>query len=63
MRECSFCKKTISDGTGKTLAKNDGKIFHFCSSKCEKNLIKLKRNPRTTSWTNQAHDIKKGFKN
>ena len=62
MRETIFCKKEIPNGTGKLLAKNDGKIFHFCSSKCEKNLMKLKRNPRTTTWTNLAHEIKKGSK-
>jgi large subunit ribosomal protein L24e len=31
--------------------KKDGTIFHFCSSKCEKNLIKLKRVPRRIEWT------------
>lgn len=29
----------------------DGKILHFCSSKCEKNQLKLKRKPRKLKWT------------
>jgi large subunit ribosomal protein L24e len=60
--ECSFCKKEIPGGTGKLYAKTDGKIFYFCSSKCEKNLLKLGRKPRKTTWTQEAHDIKKGIK-
>ena len=58
--KCSFCGDEIRKGTGKMLAKNDGKILYFCSSKCENNLIKLKRVARTTEWTNEAHSIKKG---
>ena len=43
-----------SDGVGgiKVLTK-DGRILEFCSSKCEKNLLKLKRNPLKTKWTNK----------
>jgi len=32
------------------------------SSKCEKNMLKLKRKPRTTRWTEEYQDIKKGNK-
>lgn len=28
-----------------------GKINYFCSNKCEKNLLKLKRKPLETKWT------------
>ena len=31
--------------------KKDGTTFNFCSSKCQKNMIKLKRVPRRTEWT------------
>ena len=46
MAKCSFCGINIERGTGKTLAKNDASMLYFCSNKCSKNLLKLKRNPR-----------------
>ncbi|PKP54336.1 MAG: 50S ribosomal protein L24e [Candidatus Altiarchaeales archaeon HGW-Altiarchaeales-3] len=49
--ECSFCSHEIAPGTGKTYVTKQGKIFHFCSSKCEKNMFKLKRKPRRVQWT------------
>jgi len=51
MAVCSFCGETLKRGTGKMFVKKDGKIFYFCSTKCEKNLLKLKRKPITTKWT------------
>ncbi len=51
MVKCSFCGTDIPKGTGKILVKTDGKILNFCSSKCEKNLLKLKRKPREHKWT------------
>lgn len=62
MARCDFCKNVIEKGTGKIYAKKDGKILNFCSTKCEKNLIKLKRNPRTTNWTREYQQVKKGSK-
>jgi large subunit ribosomal protein L24e len=62
MALCSFCGKTIIKGTGKIYVKTDGKILNFCSRKCEKNLLKLKRKPRTTGWTEEYHKVKKGMK-
>jgi len=50
-RTCSFCGEEIEPGTGKILVRRDGKILHFCSRKCEKNMIVLKRNPRKLKWT------------
>lgn len=57
--KCTFCGDELKRGTGKMLAKNDGRILYFCSSKCEKNLMKLGRVPRTTRWTVEAQKIKK----
>lgn len=51
MVRCSFCRETMRQGTGTLLIKNDGRLFHFCGSKCEKNLLKLDHVPRTTRWT------------
>jgi large subunit ribosomal protein L24e len=47
---CSFCRKDIELGTGKMFVKKDGTVLHFCSSKCEKNRLKLKRVPRKVTW-------------
>ena len=51
MVKCSFCKHSIEPGTGMDLIKNDAKIVHLCSSKCKKNMLELKRNPRKMGWT------------
>ena len=51
MVNCSFCGKKIEKGTGKMFVFNTGKIFYFDSSKCEKNMLKLKRKPRNFKWT------------
>ncbi|MFH0978693.1 MAG: 50S ribosomal protein L24e [Candidatus Woesearchaeota archaeon] len=51
MAKCSFCGETLKPGTGKMYVKKDGKILYFDSNKCEKNMIKLGRNPRKFKWT------------
>ncbi|MBI2133817.1 50S ribosomal protein L24e [Candidatus Woesearchaeota archaeon] len=40
---CSFCGEEMEKGTGKMYVRKTGKIFYFCSSKCEKSLVKLGR--------------------
>ncbi|HIE34101.1 MAG TPA: TRASH domain-containing protein [Candidatus Altiarchaeales archaeon] len=50
---CSFCGKEIEPGTGSMFVTRKGKMFYFCASKCKKNLLKLKRKPRTIRWTNE----------
>jgi large subunit ribosomal protein L24e len=50
-RPCSFCGEKIEPGTGRMYVKKDGKIFFFCSTKCYKNMIELKRVPRRTRWS------------
>lgn len=49
--KCSFCGNAIERGTGKIFVKKTGKILAFCSRKCEKNMLKLGRNPRIIKWT------------
>jgi large subunit ribosomal protein L24e len=51
MVRCSFCNKNIERGTGKIVVSKIGKISHFCSMKCEKNSLKLKRKPIKFKWT------------
>lgn len=56
-RSCSFCGSEIEPGTGKIYVKNDGTIYHFCSRKCEKNLVKHKRIPRNTRWSKKYQKV------
>lgn len=51
MPNCSFCGTDIEKGTGKMFVFKSGKLAHFCSNKCEKNMLKLKRKPRDFKWT------------
>jgi len=48
---CIFCNKIIEPGKGFVYIKNDGKALNFCSSKCQKNMLKLKRKPKKIKWT------------
>jgi large subunit ribosomal protein L24e len=38
-------------GTGLTYVKNDGTMLRFCTSKCRKNMLELKRIPRRLKWS------------
>lgn len=49
--KCTFCGQEIEKGTGKMFVYKDGKIVYFCSMKCEKNQLKLKKKARTVKWT------------
>lgn len=51
MVTCSFCGSDITQGSGRMYVKVDGKILYFCTSKCHKNMVGLKRKPRKTTWT------------
>lgn len=50
-RKCSFCGEEIRPGTGKMVVAHSGTVSFFCSSKCEKNALKLNRSPRKAKWT------------
>lgn len=58
MVKCDFCGKELPVGGGKLYAKKDGASYHFCSNKCEKNLIELKRKPVKVKWTNAYNKLK-----
>ena len=51
MAKCTFCGKEIEIGTGTLYIKDDSKMFNFCTLKCKKNHLKLKRTPVHTRWT------------
>lgn len=52
-RKCNFCGVEIEPGSGSMYVKKDGSVFNFCTKKCYKNQIGLKRVARTTAWTQQ----------
>jgi len=62
MAECSFCGERLMPGTGFLFVKRDGTALFFCSRKCEKNLLALKRKPSATKWTTPYQEAKKGSK-
>jgi large subunit ribosomal protein L24e len=62
MAECSFCGEKLKPGTGFLYVKRDGTALFFCSRKCEKNLLMLKRKPSATKWTTPYQEAKKASK-
>ena len=62
MARCDFCGAKIEIGTGKKFVRKDSKVFDFCSLKCEKNTLKLKRKPHTTPWTLSSARDKRAVK-
>jgi large subunit ribosomal protein L24e len=50
MPKCTFCNKEFEEGTGKMFVKTDAKVLFFCSRKCEKNMLDLKRKSREQKW-------------
>jgi len=53
MANCIFCNTKIEKGTGKMFVFKTGKVIHFCSSKCEKNMLKLNRKSRNLKWASK----------
>jgi large subunit ribosomal protein L24e len=50
-KKCSFCGNEFSGGTGMMYVRNDGSILWFCSSKCRKSSLNLRRDARKLKWT------------
>jgi len=55
MARCTFCRATLEPGTGKMYILKDGTVYHFCSSKCQRNQIALGRTGRLEKWTKAYH--------
>ena len=51
VKPCTFCGRSVAKGSGTMYAKNDGSVLWFCSAKCKKNALVLKRDPRKLKWT------------
>jgi len=60
IKPCSFCDRPVAKGSGIMLVKNDGTVLWSCSSKCKKNMLVLKRDPRKLKWTKKY--VKGGIK-
>lgn len=51
MTKCNFCGAEESPYKGVHLIKNDGSTSFFCSSKCRRNALNLKRDKNKIKWT------------
>jgi len=58
MAKCTFCGKSFVH-SGKMFVQKTGKVLYFCTSKCEKNMLILKRKPRDTKWVTSMNKEKK----
>ena len=58
MTKCSFCGREESPHKGLHLIKNDGSINYFCSSKCRRNALNLRRDKRKVHWTEAFRERK-----
>ena len=58
MPNCYFCGDPLKRGAGMMYSKKDGTVHYFCSSKCSKNSLKLKREGRRVKWTRNAREFK-----
>jgi large subunit ribosomal protein L24e len=59
MPRCSFCKRNYEFPRGLSFIKNDGNVLYFCSSKCRKNMLYLKRDNKKVSWVRKSGKFEK----
>jgi large subunit ribosomal protein L24e len=59
MPRCSFCKKNYEFPRGLSLVLNDGNILYYCSSKCRKNMLKLRRDNKKVNWIRKDKSVEK----
>lgn len=55
MVKCVFCGKEDSVSRGLHVIQNDGVVAYYCSTKCRKNALKLRRDKRKLKWTEAFH--------
>ena len=59
MVKCVFCGKEEQAFKGVHFIGNDGSVRFFCSKKCRKNTLKLKRDRRKLKWTASYNEERK----
>ncbi|MFA5365894.1 MAG: 50S ribosomal protein L24e [Candidatus Bathyarchaeia archaeon] len=59
-RLCSFCGHEFAPATGMMYVKKDGTILWFCSNKCRKSSVIMKRDSRKIKWTKYFGKEEKG---
>ena len=58
-RSCDYCGTDIEPGTGTMFVHVDGRVVHYCSSKCENN-ADLGRAARDLEWTAEGQRMTTG---
>ena len=58
MTKCIFCGKDEHNFKGLNIVGNDGVVRYYCSSKCRKNSLKLRRDRRKVKWTEAFHETR-----
>ncbi|MHA2272179.1 MAG: 50S ribosomal protein L24e [Candidatus Hodarchaeales archaeon] len=48
--DCNFCGHEIEPGTGSMYVRGN-QVLIFCSRRCRRSLIEMKRDPRRWKWT------------
>ncbi len=48
---CSFCGKEIPPNHGLLYVQRTGNVLHFCSNKCKRFYLDLKRDPKKLKYT------------
>ena len=59
-RRCSFCGDEFPAGTGIMYVLNDGTVLWYCSSKCRKSSVNMRRDSRRLKWTQYYGKEEKG---
>ncbi len=58
MTKCVFCGREASPYKGVHLITNDGSMNFYCSSKCRRNALNLKRDKKRLKWTEAYRIVK-----
>ncbi|MCK5304365.1 MAG: 50S ribosomal protein L24e [Candidatus Heimdallarchaeota archaeon] len=51
IKKCSYCGKDVEHGCGMLYVQRTGTVLTFCSNKCKKSQLVLKRDPKKLKWT------------
>lgn len=58
MQKCTFCGSVYEFPRGLTYVTGEGKISYFCSSKCRKNALNLRRDKFKVNWVKKMEHNK-----